>query len=97
MRTSYYQHGIPSNLRFVKVTGEDGTFYDLVERYDIKEHVKNLTDGGYIAVAVPKTAVPDCIYRDFSNGLGSYTEGSINGSETFYIKSSDDSETEEEL
>lgn len=85
MEVVTYSHGIPSDNRFIQVAGEDGTFYDLVKQYDVKEHIAKLKDGGYTASVVRRNTVPPCRFRDFTNGLNSYRNGAwLNGTELYF-------------
>ncbi len=84
--TKNYDFGIPADCRFVKVTGEDGTFYDLVRQFEVKEHISKLTNDGYTAAIVKRTNVPTCRFRDFTDGLKSYSDASIKNGTQFYFQ-----------
>ena len=79
-----YPYGVPSNARFVKVTGADGIFYDLINSQDVKKHIESLLTGGYEAVIAARGDVPPCTLRDFTDGLDSYQNISYNGGGNFY-------------
>jgi hypothetical protein len=81
-----YEYGIPSTDRFIKVLGEDGTFYDLCCKADVATHIKSLTSNGYTAVAVNRKQVPACRFRDFTNGLDSYSDAAWKNGTDLYLK-----------
>ncbi len=77
---------IAGYYRFIEVTGEDGTFYDLVHQSCVKDHIRFLTDEqGYQAKVVRRKSVPPCLYRDFSVSLSAYRLVSLDGGEDFYF------------
>ncbi len=82
MRT--YSNGIPSDLRFIKVTGEDGTFYDLCRGFETGKHIDMLKNEGYTATIIRRKEVPPCQFRDFSDGLESYTDATWKNGSEFY-------------
>ena len=85
LRIFNYDYGVPGDCRFVKVTGEDGIFYDLVKTIDSKHHIEALGNEGYAAVIVNKTTVPACRFRDFTDGLQKYRDASIKNGTEFYF------------
>ena len=72
--------------KWIKVTGEDGTFYDYVMYKNRLSHLDFLREGGYSAEMVSPQDVPPCVYRDFSLGEYSYTEQRYHGGEQFYFR-----------
>ena len=85
LRIFDYAYGVPGDCRFVKVTGEDGIFYDLVKSTDSKKHIEALASEGYTATTVSKTTVPACRFRDFTGGLQKYRDASIKNGTEFYF------------
>lgn len=79
-----YPYGVPTGTTFIKVTGEDGVFYDLVSTYDTDKHIATLIVGGYEAKVVPPKVVPSCVMRDFTDGLNCYTEVNFREGGDFY-------------
>ncbi|MFA7675364.1 MAG: hypothetical protein WCY38_04795 [Endomicrobiia bacterium] len=86
MAENRYPYGVPTGTSFIKVTGEDGVFYDLVNCNDSKEHRMHLIEEGYKAEVVPPKVVPSCIMRDFTDGLNSYVEVNFRDGGDFYHK-----------
>ena len=76
-----YQYGSV----FVKVTGDDGIFYDKVLSKNSTEHMTLLQSEGYFTDLICDSDLPACVYRDFTNGLNSYTEQSYHGGKQFYF------------
>ena len=74
-----------SRNRWVKVSGEDGIFYDYVMARNMNAHIAHLQAGGYDAEPVYVADVPPCIYRDFSMGEETYTEQVRHNGKDFYI------------
>lgn len=89
----YNKDGIPSNLQFVQVVGEDGTFYDLVRGFEVSDHITLMTGDGYYAQIVRKKQVPPCIFRDFSVGLSGYYDAAYMGGTDFYFAEEVQNET----
>ncbi|OPX46431.1 hypothetical protein CLHUN_02470 [Ruminiclostridium hungatei] len=81
-----YPYGVPTATSFIKVTGEDGVFYDIVRSFDSQKHRGMLQDEGYEAEVVPPKVVPSCTMRDFTNGLGSYMPVVFRDGGDFYHK-----------
>lgn len=79
-----YPYGVPTNTSFIKVSGEDGVFYDLVNSYDSKKHIATLINDGYEAKIVSPKIVPSCIMRDFTDSLNKYVEVVFRGGGDFY-------------
>lgn len=71
--------------QFVKVTCEDGIFFDLCNSNQWLEHIEILREGGYKAVGIDHNNVPPCIYRDFTRWLQSYKEVSWKNGKEFYF------------
>lgn len=56
---------------FIRVSGgEDGTFYDLVNKINCNYHMNDLMKDGYSVSIIEKEIVPPTLYRDFT---GFYT------------------------
>ncbi len=72
--------------QWIKVTGEDGVFFDLVMRRNRESHLNFLRAGGYEAVAVAASDVLPCIYRDFTMGEDTYTEHVWRNGTDFYTE-----------
>lgn len=79
--------GEEDDKQFVKVTGEDGVFYDLVSRAMLDAHVKDLEAGGYKVSLADSDSVPPCIYRDFTATADfySYEEHAWENGTDFYL------------
>ena len=77
---------IKNQHRFIKVTGgDDGNFYDLVDEFDVSDHIELIESAGYTAQVVPKQTVPPCIFRDFTAGdLSKYIDGQYLDGKDFY-------------
>ena len=86
IKTARYQHGIPSDVQFVKVTGEDGVFYDLTNKHEAKEHIIALKNEGFEAIKINRTEVPPCTYRNFTDSLDRYTEDVLENGTEFYFE-----------
>ena len=81
---SRYPYGVPKDTIFIKVTGEDGVFYDLVRDCDSRNHRMRLIDEGYQVEVVPPKVVPSCVMRDFTDGIDSYVEVNFREGGNFY-------------
>ena len=79
-----YSNGISNDLQFIKVVGEDGVFYDLCRKFEVGKHIQMLIEGGYEATPVSGKDVPPCRFRDFSDGLESYTDAVWKDGSDFY-------------
>lgn len=86
MTIDRYPHGVPAETSFIKVIGEDGAFYDLVNSRDAKAHKTRLINEGYIAKTVSPKMVPSCTLRDFTDSLNAYIEVAFKGGGDFYHK-----------
>ena len=80
--------------RWVKVIGDDGTFFDLVMARNLNEHIAYLKDGGYDVEPVYAADVPPCTYRDFTMGEETYTEQVRHGGKYFYIEEEEEKNEE---
>lgn len=79
-----YPYGIPAKHKFIKVTGEDGIFFDLVASHNVSKHIAALTDEGYEAESIATSKVPPCTVRDFTDSLEKYTEVTFKSGTDFY-------------
>ena len=81
-----YPYGVPTATSFIKVTGEDGVFYDLVNVSDSTTHIQRLIKEGYDAKITFPKLVPSCIMRDFTDGLENYVDVMFRDGGSFYHK-----------
>lgn len=77
-----------NHYQWIKVVGEDGTFYDYVP-HNRKEHLEWLRREGYYAVPVRSSEVPPCRYREFINEY-SYLDGVWHKGKDFYLPTSEE-------
>jgi hypothetical protein len=80
--------GICNTEVFIKVTGEDGNFYDLVLKTNAQTHIDNQRLEGYTAVKVKIKDVSPCIFRNFTcaGTSNSYYECKRKDGVDFYFK-----------
>ena len=55
------------DYRFIRVDSEDGYFYDLVRKWSARDHIFRLKQQYSDAQTVSRSAVPPCIFRDFTD------------------------------
>ena len=70
---------------FIKVTGEDGMFFDYVGERWMEDHIALLIKEGYKAEKVKEEDVPPCKFRFFDGSLQKYQECSHLGGDNFYF------------
>lgn len=80
-----------NHYQWIKVVGEDGTFYDYVP-HNRKKHLELLRSEGYYAVPVRSSDVPPCRYRDFGATMNeySYHDGVWHKGTDFYLPTSEE-------
>ena len=86
LKINYSMKNLPSDNRFIQVSGEDGIFYDCVRTFHVSDHVKLLKESGYLTELISRKSVPPCIFRDFTDGLKTYIESTWNNGTEFYIR-----------
>lgn len=80
----YNSSNLSSAYRFIRVTGEDGVFFDLVRDGLVAKHIAGLREGGYEAEKVARKAVPPCLFRNFGDDLSGYRDATWRGGGYFY-------------
>lgn len=76
---------LPARDRFLRVVGEDGAFYHVVDLALCKQHIDALTDDGYTCKIVPRKSVPPCRCCYFGASLVAYQDASWLRGETVYF------------
>jgi len=84
-RPDYNNSNLSSVYNFIRVTGEDGVFYDLVRDVLTTKHITALRDRGYEAEKVDRKDVPACIFRDIREDLDRYSLSTWLGGSEFYL------------
>ena len=80
-----YPYGLPYDVRFIKVKGKDGIFYDAARLFNVNKHIAQLKKEGYAAKIIARNSVPPCIFRDFTDGLNKYSEAQWKKGKKFYF------------
>lgn len=76
---------LPSDDRFVRVTGEDGVCYHIVNRALCNRHISDLTEDGYSCQIVSREEVPPCRCCYFGATLSTYQDASwLDGQDTYF-------------
>lgn len=76
---------LPGSDRFIRILGEDGVCYHVIDKALCHDHMAGLAADGYQCKVVSRRAVPPCRFCYFGATRSSYRDASWLGGDTAYF------------